>query len=73
MIEENIENFYVDNQGSFDRLVYSVLVDFHDAYPDIDYNIILAYMPKEYDDYLKDKNTLYPDGVECVPKHFAIL
>lgn len=48
--------FYVGNQGNFDRLVRSVL----------------AYMPsakKSADDF---SDTLLPDGIEKVPKRFAI-
>ncbi|MGN0487694.1 MAG: hypothetical protein ACI4HO_00360 [Ruminococcus sp.] len=70
--KECVNTFYVGNQGNFDRLVYSVLQEVSLEYPHINYTIALAYLPKDNDEYLKDKNTLYPEGVESVPKRFAI-
>ena len=65
--------FYVGNQGNFDRLVRSVLKEVTTAYPEVGYAVVLAYMPsakKRTDDF---SDTLLPDGIEKVPKRFAIL
>ena len=65
--------FYVGNQGNFDRLVRSVLKEVTTAYPGVGYAVVLAYMPsakKRADDF---SDTLLPDGIEKVPKRFAIL
>ena len=64
--------FYVGNQGNFDRLVRSVLKEVTTAYPGVGYAVVLAYMPstkKRADDF---SDTLLPDGIEKVPKRFAI-
>lgn len=64
--------FYVGNQGNFDRMVRSVLKEVTTAYPGVGYAVVLAYMPsakKSADDF---SDTLLPDGIEKVPKRFAI-
>lgn len=64
--------FYVGNQGNFDRMVRSVLKEVTTAYPEVGYAVVLAYMPsakKRADDF---SDTLLPDGIEKVPKRFAI-
>ena len=64
--------FYVGNQGNFDRMVRSVLKEVTTAYPGVGYAVVLAYMPstkKRADD---SSDTLLPDGIEKVPKRFAI-
>ena len=63
--------FYVGNNGNFDTMVRRQLENLSQTYP-ITYNIVLAYIPtkkSEYDDYT---NTIYPEGIETVPKRFAI-
>ena len=65
--------FYVGNQGNFDRMVRSVLKEVTTVYPGVGYAVVLAYMPsakKRADDF---SDTLLPDGIEKVPKRFAIL
>lgn len=64
--------FYVGNQGNFDRMVRSILKEVTTAYPEVGYAVVLAYMPsakKRSDD---SSDTLLPDGIEKVPKRFAI-
>ena len=63
--------FYVGSNGSFDTMVRRQLEDLSQTYP-ITYNVVLAYLPgkkNEYDDYT---NTILPEGIETVPKRFAI-
>ena len=63
--------FYVGNNGNFDTMVRHQLENLSQTYP-ITYNVVLAYLPgkkNEYDDYT---NTLLPEGIETVPKRFAI-
>lgn len=65
-------DFYVGNNGNFDALVCRQLQELSKIY-DIKYNIVLAYLPvgnSEYNDYI---NTVYPEGIETVPKRFAII
>ena len=63
--------FYVGNNGNFDTMVRRQLENISQTYP-ITYNVVLAYLPtkkSEYDDYT---NTIYPEGIETIPKRFAI-
>ena len=40
-------------------------------YPQINYDVVLAYLPKK--ELAKDwHNSIYPDGIESVPKKFCI-
>ena len=64
--------FYVGHQGQFDAYVYSELKKLKQEYPQINYAIVLAYMPgkkTEYDDY---SDTMLPEGLESVHPHYAI-
>lgn len=61
--------FYVGNQGNFDRLAYKVLKRMKQEYPYIIYTVVLAYMPKKEK---QPRETLLPDGIENVPRRFAI-
>ena len=67
--EDNVTEFYVGHQGQFDNMVYSVLKA---NYPHIRYTVVLAYMPDEHIKELYGEDTLFPDGLENVPKKFAI-
>ncbi len=69
--ECGVTTFYVGNQGRFDSMVVSVLKEMKNKYPQISYYIVLAYFPKENENY-NEKNTLYPHGIESVPKRFCI-
>ena len=70
--EEGVTEFYVGNQGQFDNMVYSVLKELRANYPHIRYTVVLAYMPDEHIKELYGEDTLFPDGLENVPKKFAI-
>lgn len=63
----SVDLFYVGDKGNFDRLALSVLREISAVYP-IRYSVVLAYLPKEKSDY----PTLFPEGIETVPKRFAI-
>ena len=68
---KNVTVFYVGNNGNFDTMVRRQLENLSQTYP-ITYNIVLAYLPtkkSEYDDYT---NTILPEGIETIPKRFAI-
>ena len=63
--------FYVGNNGNFDTMVRRQLEDLSQTFP-ITYSVVLAYLPtkkSEYDDYT---NTILPEGIETIPKRFAI-
>lgn len=67
-----VDMFYVGNHGQYDAIVRSVLRELEKEYPQIDYAVVLAYMPKmktEYDDY---SDTMLPEGIETVHPRYAI-
>ena len=70
--EDGVTEFYVGNQGQFDSMVYSVLKELKAKYPNIRYTVVLAYMPDEHIKEVYGEDTLIPDGLESVPKKFAI-
>lgn len=49
IIEYNVTDFYVGNNGSFDSIVTSVLKEIVIEYPDVSYSIVLAYLPNKRD------------------------
>ena len=53
-------------------MVYSVLKELKAKYPQIRYTVVLAYMPDEHIKELYGEDTLFPDGLESVPKKYAI-
>ena len=71
---EGISNFLVGNHGAFDGMVYTVLKELRDQYSHICFNVVIAYMPgaKEEYSFVDPMDTLYPEGLEAVPKRFAI-
>lgn len=68
----DVDMFYVGNQGQFDTIVRSVLRELKKEYPQINYAVVLAYIPgkqNEYDDYT---DTMLPEGIESVHPRYAI-
>ena len=72
--EQNINSFMVGNQGGFDSMALKALRELKKRYPHICYNVVLAYMPAQTQEYeLYDPSeTFLPEGIETVPKRFAI-
>lgn len=68
---KNVNVFYVGNNGNFDTMVRRQLEDLSHIYP-ITYSVVLAYLPTEKNKYDDLTNTIYPEGLETVPKRFAI-
>ena len=72
LIEEHgVNDYYVGNQGGFDSLVLSVMKELTVSYPQIRYFVVLAYLPDEKRT-IPETNTIYPEGLERVPKRFCI-
>ena len=65
--------FYVGNQGGFDSMVTRVLDEMMMVYP-IEVFIVLAYLPKDNTAIPPGYSieTLFPEGLESVPRRFAI-
>ncbi len=66
----NITMFYVGHQGQFDALVRSTLRQLKNTYPQIEYAVVLAYMPKDTSGDYTD--TMLPEGIEAVHSRYAI-
>lgn len=74
LIEEN-ENitFLVGTHGHFDGMARTVLVRLAPRYPMMKYRIVLAYLPvKREENRFEGLPTMLPEGIENVPKRFAI-
>ena len=70
--EDNVTEFYVGHQGQFDNMAYSVLKELKSNYQHIRYTVVLAYMPDSYIKEVYGEDTLFPNGMESVPRRFAI-
>lgn len=68
---QKADEFYVGNNGKFDFAVRRTLEEVSKHYP-INYSIVLAYLPEKESEYEDYSNTIYPEGIETVPKRFAI-
>ena len=67
-----VDMFYMGHQGQFDAYVRSELRKLKQEYSQINYAVVLAYMPgkkTEYDDY---SDTMLPEGIESVHPRYAI-
>lgn len=72
--DRNVRCFLVGNHGDFDSMVLRALRELKRKYPSICYNVVLAYVPghkKEYE-FHEATETLVPEGIETIPKRFAI-
>lgn len=74
IMKRGAANFLVGTHGNFDSMVLKALREMKKKYPDIIYNVVLAYMPAEKQEYelYHYSETLLPEGIETVPKRFAI-
>ncbi len=74
ILNKNVDLFYVGNHGGFDSLVKRSLEKLKNKYPHIKYYVVLAYLPTSKNDSDIDyTETIYPEGLEAVPKRFAII
>ena len=72
LIEETgVTRFLVGKEGAFDRMVASALAQLKKEHPSVRCYIVLAYMQKNQSEPLP-LETIYPEGLESVPKRFAI-
>ena len=67
-----VDMFYVGNQGQFDAIVRSTLRELQKEYPQMGYAVVLAYMPREQNDYDDYSDTMLPEGIESVHPRYAI-
>lgn len=72
IVHRGVTMFYVGNQGQFDAAVRRVLRDLKQEYSQMDYAVVLAYMPGKRNEYEDHSDTMLPEGIELVHPHFAI-
>lgn len=74
ILHRQADSFMVGNQGNFDSMVLRALRELKKAHPHICYNVVLAYMPQQKQEYIlyTPEETFLPEGLETVPKRFAI-
>ena len=68
---QGITNFYVGNQGNFDKMVKRQLQTLQLQFPSICYSVVLAYFPHEKA-LEREACAVYPAGLESVPPKYAI-
>lgn len=73
IVHHAVDVFYVGHQGEFDEIVSIVLRELQAIYP-IAYAVVLAYFPvgRGGNGTPDCSDTIYPEGLETVPKRFAI-
>ena len=69
---QGVDMFYVGHNGQFDAIVHSTLKQFKTDYPNIDYAVVLAYMPSNKQEHKDYSDTLFPEGIETVHPRYAI-
>ena len=67
---KGVRDFYMGNQGDFDRLARETLRTLQQIYPDIRYTVVLAYFPTKGANL--PENTVFPEELERVPPRYAI-
>lgn len=72
IIEHDVGMFYVGHQGQFDAYVHGELKKLKQEYPQINFAVVLAYMPGKKTEYDAYSNTMLPEGIESVHPHYAI-
>ena len=72
IIHHGVDMFYVGHQGRFDVIVRSALRELRKEYPQIDYTVVLAYMPRKKIEYEDFSDTMLPEDIETVHPRFAI-
>ena len=73
--EEDVTDFYVGGYGGFDRLAGLAVKQIKEQHPQISLRLLIPYHPAERpidppDGY---DGTYYPEGMEKVPKRYAIV
>ena len=68
----NMDMFYVGNQGRFDAIVRGELRELRCEYPQINYAVVLAYMPGRQTKYDDCSDTMLPEGIESIHPRYAI-
>lgn len=73
--EETVSDFYVGGYGGFDRIAGAAVKRAKKQHPDIVLKLVLPYHPAErpVEAPAGYNGTYYPDGMENVPRQYAIV
>lgn len=66
--KRGVNRFYVGNHGDFDRMALSILKELSETYS-FEYYVVYAYLSEIGEDF---SHAIFPEGLETVPKRFAI-
>lgn len=74
LIEQGVTDFYVGHYGNFDRLAARAVIAAKQRHPEVRLTMLLPYHPAEREVILPSgfDGSLYPPGMENVPRRFAI-
>lgn len=74
LIGQGVTDFYVGHYGNFDRLAARAVIAAKQRHPEVRLAMLLAYHPAEREVVLPAgfDGSLYPPGMEKVPRRFAI-
>ena len=69
-----VVSFLMGHQGGFDHMALGAVRKLKERYPHITYNVVLAYMPGEKEEwsFYEPEETMYPEGLEEVHPRYAI-
>ena len=75
ILQRGISFFMVGNHGAFDSMAYRALCEMRKKHPHIEVRVVLAYIPQKAEEYpsYDPKDGCIPDGIERIPRRFAIL
>lgn len=73
--EEGVTHFYVGGYGGFDRIAANSVITVKQHHPEITLMLVLPYHPAEHPVETPPgfDGTYYPEGMEKVPKRYAIV
>ena len=74
LIEQGVTDFYVGHYGNFDRLAARAVIAAKKQHSEVRLTMLLPYHPAEREVILSSvfDGSLYPPGMEEVPRRFAI-
>lgn len=74
LIEQGVTDFYVGHYGNFDHLAARAVIAAKQRHPEVRLTMLLPYHPAEREVILPSgfDSSLYPPGMENVPRRFAI-
>ncbi len=74
IVDRGVTSFLVGNQGQFDSMALKALRQMKEKYPYISYNVVLAYMPAEKEEWnpYEFGETMLPEGIEIIHPRYAI-